>query len=63
MKKHLNYISFSTSGIDEKFKVFTTRPETLFGVSFIAISFESTDLLNRIVKEGSPDKLRLDAYL
>lgn len=44
-----NRISDDTTGLPEKFKVFTTRAETLFGVTFLAVSAE---LASEWVKKG-----------
>ena len=34
------YVDFTVKGIDEKLKVYTTRPDTLFGVTFMVIAPE-----------------------
>ena len=34
------YVDFSIKGIDEKLKIYTTRPDTLFGVTFMVIAPE-----------------------
>ena len=52
-------IDFKISGSDEKIKVFTTRPDTIFGASFIALSadhplslkFNNNDKFNKFKKE------------
>ena len=36
------YVSFEVHGSDKKLQVFTTRPDTLFGVTFVAISHENS---------------------
>ena len=37
---------------DTSIEVFTTRPETIFGVTYIAISHESESLLNELCKSS-----------
>ncbi len=39
-KSYGSIINFSVTNIDEDIKVFTTRPDTIFGASFIALSSE-----------------------
>ena len=34
------FVNFSVKGIDEKLKIYTTRPDTLFGVTFMVIAPE-----------------------
>lgn len=34
------FVNFSVDGIDEKLKIYTTRPDTLFGVTFMVIAPE-----------------------
>ena len=44
-------INFKLSGVDKKIKIFTTRPDTIYGASFIAISINHkivTDLVDNL---------------
>lgn len=43
-------VSFNVKGHDEKISVFTTRPDTIFGVSFMTLAPEH-DLVNKITTE------------
>ncbi len=43
-------VEFSVDGIDEKIKVFTTRPDTLFGVTYVVLAPEHP-LVDKIVKK------------
>jgi leucyl-tRNA synthetase len=44
-------------------QIFTTRPETIFGVSFLAVSFENLDLINRICERNPTAKFVVENYL
>ncbi len=51
-------VDFQIKGTDKKIKVFTTRPDTLFGVSFLVLSPEH-DLVNNITtKEQAAEVLK-----
>ncbi len=56
------YIDFQIKGIDEKVTVFSTRPDTLFGTSFIALSpeHELVDKLKKIYPEIKKELNKLD---
>ena len=43
-------IDFKLDGIDRKIKIFTTRPDTIYGASFIAISINHKIVLDLIDK-------------
>ena len=43
-------IDFKLSEIDKKIKIFTTRPDTIYGASFIAISINHKIVLDLIDK-------------
>lgn len=43
-------VDFTVDGIDEKIKVFTTRPDTLFGVTYLVLAPEHP-LVDKIVKK------------
>ncbi len=47
----------------EDIQIFTTRPETIFGVTFLAVSFENLELINRICESNSTAKFFLENYL
>lgn len=49
-------VDFPVEGLDEKLRIFTTRPDTLFGVTFMCIAPEHP-LSEKLVK----DKVALDA--
>lgn len=53
-------IIFDVPSIKEKIEVFTTRPDTLYGVSFLAVAPEHP-LINELVKHDY--KQNVDAYL
>ena len=51
-------INFSIEGTDEKLTVFTTRPDTIFGVSFMVLAPEH-ELLDRICSKEKRDEVRI----
>ncbi|GAB3475460.1 leucine--tRNA ligase [Amycolatopsis cihanbeyliensis] len=53
------YIDFSVNESDETIRVFSTRPDTLYGASFIVIASDS-DLADRICQQDR--KAELDSY-
>lgn len=54
-------IDFKIDGINEPITVFTTRPDTLFGVTFMAIAPE-TPLLQKIL-HNSPNRDEIENYI
>lgn len=50
-------ITFQVAGRDEKIEVFTTRPDTLFGVTYMVLSPEHS-FLEKIVPETHREKVR-----
>lgn len=50
-------IDFKLDGLDKNFKIFTSRPETIYGVTFLAISFDH-DLINLIVKDEKKEEFK-----
>src|SRR5699024_8133284 len=53
-------ITFKVKDTDESFETFTTRPDTLFGTSYVVLSPES-DLIEKIV--SADQKSTVDAYI
>lgn len=53
-------VSFAISGLNEKLKVFTTRPDTLFGVTFMVLAPEH-DLVGMLTKDEYRDAI--ESYL
>lgn len=53
-------ITFSLEGSDEKVTVFTTRPDTLFGATFLVLAPEH-DLVSRITSKSEQSKV--DSYV
>lgn len=53
-------VTFSISGHDEQFEVFTTRPDTIFGVSFMTLAPEHPLVEKITTKE---QKEEIDAYI
>lgn len=49
-------VDFSVQGHDEKIEVFTTRPDTLFGATFMVLAPEH-ELLNQIATPGKRDEV------
>ena len=47
-------IDFAVDGFDEKVKVFTTRPDTIFGATFLVLAPEH-ELVNKIVTDDARD--------
>ncbi len=54
------FVNFTLKGVDEKLRIYTTRPDTLFGVTFMVIAPEHP------IIEANRDKIKnidaLDAY-
>ena len=54
------FVNFALKGVDEKLRIYTTRPDTLFGVTFMVIAPEHP------IIEANRDKIKnidaLDAY-
>lgn len=59
-RSHGLEVDFEIEGTGEKLPIFTTRPDTIFGVTFMAISPESS-LLDRLGMEPS-FKTKVDEY-
>jgi len=53
-------VDFQLEGLDEKLKVFTTRPDTLFGATYMVVAPEH-NLLGKIVTESH--KEQVNAYI
>ncbi|WP_296634592.1 leucine--tRNA ligase [Polaribacter sp.] len=53
-------VSFKVDGFDAKIDVFTTRPDTIFGVSFMTLAPEH-ELVSQIVTDEQKDKV--NAYI
>ncbi len=54
-------IEFSVEGMDRKIKVFTTRPDTIYGVTFISIAPENL-LVEELIR-GQPAGAEVRAYV
>ncbi len=54
------FVNFALSGIDEKLRIYTTRPDTLFGVTFMVMAPEHP-LLEKY-RERIENASELDAY-
>ncbi|HVX07835.1 leucine--tRNA ligase [Humibacter sp.] len=56
-------VSFKIEGREEPISVYTTRPDTLYGVTFMVVAPDS-DLAAELVEDASPEvRERFDAYL
>jgi leucyl-tRNA synthetase len=56
-------VNFTIEGRDEPVTVYTTRPDTLYGVTFMVVAPDS-DLAADLVKDARPEvKARFDEYL
>ncbi|WP_431277216.1 leucine--tRNA ligase [Leifsonia poae] len=56
-------VRFTIEGRDEPVTVYTTRPDTLYGVTFMVVAPDS-DLAAELVQDARPEvKARFDAYL
>jgi leucyl-tRNA synthetase len=53
-------IEFAVDGHDEKIQVFTTRPDTIFGATFMVLAPEH-DLVKKITKDGQ--RSEVEAYV
>ncbi len=53
-------VAFDVKDNDLKFEIFTTRPDTMFGVTFMVLAPES-DFVSKVTTEGQ--KAHVDAYL
>ncbi len=51
------FVDFSISGIDEKLRIYTTRPDTLFGVTFMVIAPEHPIIDKYADKIGNMDEV------
>jgi len=60
-RSHGSKITFKSTIQD--IQIFTTKPETLLGVTFLAVSFENLELINRIIESNSTAKFALENYL
>ena len=54
-------IDFKLSGVDEKIKIFTTRPDTIYGASFIAISINHK-IVSKLVENSEVQKIKDQFY-
>ena len=54
------FVNFDIDGIDEKLEIYTTRPDTLFGVTFMVLAPES-ELVQQLTT--ADQKAEVDAYL
>ena len=52
-------INFQISNSDEKINVFTTRPDTIFGASFLALSVDHS-LSKKFLKDKDFQKFKMD---
>ena len=52
------FVNFSVTGIDEKLRIYTTRPDTLFGVTFMVIAPEHPLIDKMADKIGNMDVIR-----
>ena len=50
-------IDFQLSGIDKKIKIFTTRPDTIYGASFIAISVNHK-IVSSLIENSEIQKIK-----
>lgn len=50
-------VEFKIDGFDDILTVFTTRPDTLFGVTFVALAPEN-DLVKKLTKNGSREAVK-----
>ena len=54
-------VDFKVNGIDKVIKIFTTRPDTLFGAMFIVLAPEHPLTLN--LSRGTKQELAIDAFI
>ena len=50
-------IEFKLQGVDEKIKIFATRPDTIYGASFIAISVNHK-IVSNLVENSKVQKIK-----
>ena len=50
-------ITFNVDGMSEKIEVYSTRPDTIFGISFIGISYDH-DFVSKVVANGKEEFLQ-----
>ena len=50
-------VSFEVEGVEDKIDVFTTRPDTIFGVSFMTLAPEH-ELVSKIVTDEQKEKIK-----
>ena len=50
-------IDFQLEGVDEKIKIFTTRPDTIYGASFIAISVNHK-IVSNLIENSKVQKIK-----
>ena len=53
------FVNFSIKGIDEQLKIYTTRPDTLFGVTFMVIAPEHPIIDKYADKIGNMDAIKV----
>ena len=51
------FVNFSVAGVDEKLRIYTTRPDTLFGVTFMVIAPEHPMIDKYASKIGNMDAI------
>ena len=60
-KSHGSEITFQVDGLSESITVFTTRPDTLFGATFMSLAAEHP-LVRKLIAD-SPEKAKVEAFV